>query len=65
MNNFVAGWVAAFIFNLLFFSFVGFPKVKEDGRVEMRAEAVKKGFGQYIIEEKEIVFKWNDAILEK
>ena len=34
-------------------------------REYMQDEAVKRGFGQYVIEEKEIVFKWNDAVLEK
>ena len=28
-------------------------------------EAVKRGFGEYVFEEKEIMFKWNEAVLEK
>ncbi len=34
-------------------------------REYMQDEAVERGFGQYVIEEKEIMFKWNEAVLEK
>ena len=58
MNTFVAGWIAAFAFCIPVMCFIAHPSSKEEGRVEIRDQAVEKGYGEYVIEEKEIVFKW-------
>lgn len=59
--NLFAGILGGIILGIIGFMAI-VPNIE---REYMQDEAVKRGFGQYVIEEKEIVFKWNDAILEK
>ena len=50
----------------IFLGVIGFMLIVPNiEREYMQDEAVKRGFGQYVIEEKEIMFKWNEAVLEK
>ena len=60
MNTFVVGWIAAFAFYIPVICFIVRPNEKEGGRAEIRDQAVEKGYGEYVIEEKEIIFKWKE-----
>ncbi len=60
MNTFTVGWISACVFCMLFTIFVTKPYSEEKVRVEIRDQAVEKGYGKYVIEEKEIVFRWID-----
>ena len=55
------GIVGGIILGVIGFMLI-FPNIE---REYMQDEAVERGFGQYVIEEKEIMFKWNEAVLEK
>jgi len=61
MNTFTVGWVSAFVFWILLVHFGTKPIAKERGRTEIRDQAVEKGYGEYVIEEKKIVFKWKET----
>ncbi len=59
--NLVFGIVIGIVIGIIGFMLI----IPNKERIHMQDEAVERGFGQYVIEEKEIVFKWNEVKLEK